>query len=521
MKKLVTAENMKQLDDLVINSFGIKASKLMENAGKGVADTVLKYEKDVNGKKITVICGKGNNGGDGLIAARHLIEAGANVSVYIIGLKTAVSKESKGALIKLERKYKKVRSVKNIENFNLDGTEIIIDAIFGTGFNSNPEGLFYDIIKAVNESPAKVYSVDIPSCVHGTTGCSEDIAVIADHTVTMAYPKIGLYINDGYTHSGIIDVVDIGFPPEIDEEILDTRMLLDISDAAGAYKKRDLMSDKKDFGKVFNFAGSLSMPGAAAMSSISALRSGTGLLKLGIPMNIAASISTVHPEIMTIPLGYSQPGYTSPVAEKDVFKGYRWCDACLVGPGLSVHPDTKKVVKKLISKFNGKPTVLDADALNVLSETPDMLKEFNENIVITPHNSEMARLCQTSKELFLLNRLELCAQKALEWKCYIVLKGTPTIIAYPNGKVLFHINKNPAMAVGGMGDVLAGILVSLIGQKVPVPQAINTAIYIHAIAANAATEETGDESLLPTDVIAKIPHAIKKIKEIEKQKEII
>ncbi|MFO7810157.1 MAG: NAD(P)H-hydrate dehydratase [Candidatus Delongbacteria bacterium] len=515
MKKLVTAENMKQLDDLAINTYGAKASELMENAGKGVFDTIVKYEGKVENKNFIVICGKGNNGGDGLIAARHLAKAKASVSVFILGPKTRISKGSKGALLKLERKYTKVKSLKKTDDLSLSKDDIVIDAIFGTGFNSNPEGIYYDVIKMINDSEAKVYSVDIPSCVHGTTGFTEDIAVTADHTVTMAYPKIGLYINDGYTHAGTVDVVDIGFPSEIDEEILGTRMLLETKDAFGAYKKRDLMCDKKDFGKVFNFSGSLSMPGAAAMSSIAALRSGCGLIKLGIPMNISASVSTLYPEIMSMPLGYSQPGYTSMSAEKDVVKGYRWCDACLAGPGLSVHPETKKVVKRLIQKFNGKPTVLDADSLNILSETPGTLKQFKPNIVLTPHNSEMARLCQTSKELFLLNRLEICAQKALEWNCFIVLKGTPTIVAFPDGKVLIHTNKNPAMAVGGMGDVLSGILVSLLGQGIDMPKAICAAIYIHAVSAERATEVSGEVSLLPTDLIKEIPATIKYLKELE------
>jgi NAD(P)H-hydrate epimerase len=518
MRKLVTAEIMKQLDKIVISNFGIKASKLMENAGKGVFDTIAKYESNIKQASFTVVCGKGNNGGDGLYAAKELSDAGANVSVFILAKKTDLAEESKKALTKLSKAIKKIKFIEKAEEFELEKTSIVIDAIFGTGFNSNPEGLFYDVIKIINESPCKVYSVDIPSCVHGTTGNSEDIAVIADHTVTFAYPKIGLFINDGYSHSGIIDVVDIGFPPELDDEILDTRMLMDVTDAFGGYKKRDLMADKKDFGKIFNFAGSLSMPGAATLSSIAALRSGTGLLKLGIPMNISASVSTIYPEIMTIPLGYAQPGYTSLNAEKDVLKGYKWCDACLAGPGLSVHPETKKVVKKLIQKFEGKPTVLDADALNALSEMTDLFADFKSNIVITPHNSEMARLVGMSKELFLLNRLEIATQKAIEWKCYIVLKGTPTIVAYPSGKVLIYINKKPGMAVGGMGDVLAGILVSLLGQKVPTEQAINTAIYVHGLAADLALEKYGEHSLLPTDVVNEIHNAIKYITQLENNK---
>ncbi|MDY0017915.1 MAG: NAD(P)H-hydrate dehydratase [Candidatus Delongbacteria bacterium] len=517
MKKLVTAEIMKQLDKLSFEQYGIKPSALMENAGKCVFETVKKYEGSVEGKKVSVVCGKGNNGGDGLSAAFHLITDGADVTVTVLAGKDDISEESKEQLKKLSKKTKNINFISSADEFDLAGTDLVIDAIFGTGFNSNPEGLFYDVIKKINDSDCRVYSIDIPSCIHGTTGNAEDIAVFADNTITLGYPKIGLYINDGYLHSGAIDVVDIGLPKELDDEILDTRMLLEESDATGVYRKRSLTCEKKDFGKIFNFSGSLSMPGAAALSSLAALKAGCGLIKLGIPMNISASISTVYPEVMTIPLGYAQPGFTSMLAEKDVIKGYRWADALLVGPGLSVHPETKKVIKRLIQKFEpGKPVVLDADALNTLAEVPDLMNDLKADVIITPHNGEMARLCQTSKELFLLNRLEITVQKAIEWKCFIILKGTPTLIACPDGKVMININKNPGLAKGGTGDVLAGIVVSLLGQKISRDKAAVTALFVHSIAGQLATDKMGEASVLPSDLVAEIPAAVKYLSSLEK-----
>ncbi len=512
MKKLVTAEIMKQLDKLSAENYGIRSFTLMENAGKAVYENIMKYEGNCDKKKFAVVCGKGNNGGDGMIAAAHLAENGADVTVSVLAGKNDISEDSKEALKKLSKRTKNVNFIDSAADFILNGDEIILDAIFGTGFNSNPEGLFFEVIKKMNESPCRVYSIDIPSCIHGTTGNAEDIAVFADHTITLGYAKIGLYINDGYSHSGTVDVVDIGLPKELDDEILDTRLLMEESDAAGVYKKRPLTSEKKDFGKVFNFSGSLSMPGAAVMSSVAALRSGCGLVKLGIPMNISASVSTVYPEIMTIPLGYAQPGFTSMIAEKDVMKGYRWGDAVLIGPGLSVHPETKKVIKKLIQKLEpSKPCVLDADALNTLAESPEMMEDFNSSIILTPHNGEMARICQMSKEIFLLSRLEITTQKAMAWKCYIVLKGAPTIVACPDGKVLIHVNKNPGMATGGMGDVLSGILAGLLGQKVPADKAVIAGLFVHSSAARSATDKYGEASVLPSDVLSEVPAAVKRI----------
>lgn len=513
MKKLVSTELMQKLDKFVVDEYKIKPITLMENAGKAVYDKILEVEGELKDKKITIICGKGNNGGDGLIVAENLIENGVTPTVYVLAKKTALTGEMKKIITKISKKLK-INFISKYKEDIFNDIDIIVDAILGTGFNANPEGLFFDIMKNINESSAKVYSVDIPSGIHGTTGNAEDICVNADYTITMAYAKIGLYINDGYNSSGEVSVADIGFPKEVEDEIIETCLLSEEKDIKNLFKKRYLTCDKKEFGKVFNFAGSLSMPGAAILSSTAALRTGTGLLKLGIPMNISAVVSTIHPEIMTLPLAYTQPGYVSVNAEKDVLKGIKWGDALLAGPGLHVHPETKKIARRFFQKIEGKPTVLDADALNIIAETPDALENLFENTILTPHNSEMSRLVGISKELLILERLEILAKKSLEWGCHIVLKGTPTLIAKPDGTIYIHINKNPGMAVGGMGDVLSGIIVSLLGQKYEPFDAINLALNIQSVAAKFALEKYGEVSMLPSDLIKEIPNAIKYIKNL-------
>lgn len=514
MRKLVTAEMMKRLDEIAVAQYGVKAQDLIANAGQAVAEKIIQFEETVKKKKIIVACGKGNNGADGLAAAEQLAKAGAEVYVYLLFAKTELSADMKKMVTKVGKAVKDIIHLTMYDGKVYNDADIIVDAIFGTGFNANPEGVFYDMIRNMNDSKAPVYSIDIPSGIHGTTGNKEDIAVSADYTFTLGFPKLGLYINDGYACSGEVHILDIGFPAELDDEIPDTKVLTEISDTKNILKKRPLMVDKKDFGKVFNFAGSLAMPGAAILSSVAAIRTGTGLLKLGIPMNISASISTIYPEVMTIPLAYAQPGYTSINAEKEVLKGHKWGDACLVGPGLSVHPETKKVAKKLFSKPAEKPMVIDADGLNMLAESPELFTYMSEDIVLTPHNSEMARLVGVSKELLLLDRIDMVVKKAQEWNCFIVLKGTPTLIAQPDGKLHIHVNKNPGMAVGGMGDVLSGILVSLLGQRIDVLKSIYMALYIHSVAADIATKEIGEVSLLPSDVVKEIPKAIKYIQSL-------
>jgi len=324
MKKLVTAEMMQKIDELVVNEHGVKALTLMNNAGSRVFEKIAEYEENLKDLNVTVVAGKGNNGGDGFVVAEHLNKLGCNVNVIVLAKKTELKGDSKKVYTKLSKSLKNIKFISKNDVTFFVNTDLIVDAIFGTGFNANPEGVFYEIIKGMNESGAKIYSIDIPSGVHGTTGNSEDIAIKADYTITLGFPKIGLYINEGYTNSGIVDTVQIGLPKEVEDEVQDLRTLYELQDVKGLIKDRSLLVNKKDFGKVFNFAGSLGMPGAAVLSSMAALRTGTGLLKLGIPMNVSAQISTIHPEIMTLPLAYAQPGHTSINAERDVLKGYKW-----------------------------------------------------------------------------------------------------------------------------------------------------------------------------------------------------
>ncbi len=508
MKKLVTAEMMRKLEEFAIKEYKIDVMDLMNNAGAKVAEKILLEEKNIEKKKIVVFCGKGNNGGDGLVAAENLLKKKLNVEIYFLCLRTQLSDITKQVFSRMEKFHKKIHFIKAYHEKYLKNCDIIVDAIFGTGFNANPEGLFFETMEGINNSSATVYAVDIPSGLHGTTGSKEDIAVYADYTITFAYAKIGLFIRDGYSHSGEVEITSIGFPKELDEEVPDSTSLIEDDDCSDLLTKRPLVCDKKDFGKVFNFAGSLAMPGAAVLSSLAALRTGCGLLRLGVPMNISAAISVTYPEIMNIPLSYTQPGFTSVGAEKEILKGYKWGDAILVGPGLHVYSETKKIVKKLFVKLFGKPLVLDADALNILSENVDFFEKMGEECVITPHNSEMSRLANMEKEFLMLDRLDIASAKAKEWGCFVVLKGTPTIVATPRGEVKIYVHKMPAMATGGMGDVLSGIIVSLMAQGYKVIDAIVLGLNIHKCASKLALAKKNERSLLASDLVSEISNAL-------------
>ena len=467
-------------------------------------------------KKVTIICGKGRNGLSGLAIAEFLLksEYSKNVSVLYFDKKSALSSQAKKINIAVSRQTENVCFIKQIKLEEIGDSDLVVDALFGTGFNKNPEEIFFDAIKAVNDSKAVVVSIDTPSGIHGTTGYAEDISVHADYTLTAEYSKIGLYLNDGYENSGEIFPIQSEVHKDLDEQFETKVKLIEGTDDLSKIRKRKLHSVKKDYGKVFNFSGSIVRPGSAILSSLAALRSGAGLLKLGTPMNICTSLAAVHPEIMNLPLAYNQPGYTSSAAEKEIMKGYKWSDAVLIGPGISVHTETRNVTKSILAKIEkGKPLVLDDDALNIIYETLDLIKGVKAPIILTPQAGEMSRLAGTTREIMMLDCINLVPKKAKEWGCYIVYKGTPTIVADPNGNVEIFINKNPALATQGTGAVLSGILVSLLGQGFEILEAIRLALAVFREVGFRAVEKFGENTMLAEDLLNELPHAIRKFEE--------
>ena len=509
MKKLINVSTMKKLTALGMEKYNLKSIDVSNSGGEEYYQRLNKIEADLKQKKVAVFCGKGNNGTMGFSLAAQMVKDEMDVTIYLPFKKTEISKSSKTILTKLSKTFKNVVQIKQYDEELLEGVDIVIDALFGTGFNSNPDGLFYELIKGMNTSKAKVVSLDLPSGIHGSTGNEEDISVLADVTMTIGFAKIGLFVNDGFEHSGQIEIIETEMTKSVEEEVIANWYAVELEDVKKVFPKRQLTVNKKDFGKVFNFSGSLATSGDAILSSMAALRTGTGLLKLGIPMNISADISAHYPEIMTIPLPYSQPGFSSLNAEREILKGYKWCDAVLAGPGLSVYPETKEVLKRLISKMDGKPAVLDGDALNIIQDSMDTLKDASKDLVITPKTGEFARLCNTSREHVMFDGVSLVSSKAKEWECYVIYKGFPTLIGLPNGDVHILSKKNTVVNTEGAESVFSGILVSLMGQEMETVDAIHLGTYIYSIASEMAIKECGMISVLASDIVNKIPEAIK------------
>lgn len=516
MQKLVDVELSNKLYDYVLSEMSINPLDYARMLAKSYGEVILEKFKSFKESKISIICGKGNNGLSGLAIAEALLKSDFSDKIEILFFekKSTQSSMAKKINISLARLTDKVSFFKQIDIDSVLESDLIIDALFGTGFNKNPEDIYFNIIDKINKSKAKVISVDLPSGIHGTTGYREDISVHADYTLTSEFSKIGLYLNDGYENAGEISPVRSEIFNDLDEQFETMIKLIDSPEDAGKIKKRKLHSVKKDYGKIFNFSGSIVRPGSAILSSLAALRTGAGLLKLGMPMNICTSLAAVHPEIMNLPLAYNQPGYTSTAAEKEIMKGYKWSDAVLIGPGISVHTETRNVTKSVLTKIEkGKPLILDDDALNIIYETLDLIKGVDAPVILTPQAGEMSRLAGTTREIMMLDCINIVPKKAKEWGCYILYKGTPTIIADPNGKVEIFINKNPGLATQGTGAILSGILVSLLGQGIEVEKAIRMAMFIFREAGFKAVEKFSLNTMLAEDLLTEIPSAVRKFEE--------
>ncbi|MGD9162934.1 MAG: NAD(P)H-hydrate dehydratase [Desulfobacteraceae bacterium] len=510
--RLVTASEMREMDSMTINEAGIPGVVLMENAARSATRVFLDHFNPSEGSSIVIICGKGNNGGDGYVMARHLHEKGMIVTVGITGEKSAISGD---ALVNL----------KIIEKLGLEITEItddealqalqdkliecsyIIDGLLGTGLNSSVRGIYKKVIEIVNLSGKPVMSIDIPSGLNADTGQIMGVSVRADLTVTFGFPKPGQLVYPGAEVVGRLVNIDIGIPGLISNRFESSHRLIGPEDFIS-----DICIDKRDVhkgtrGHLLILAGSTGKTGAATLTAMGALRAGAGLVTVGVPESLNPIMECKLTEAMTVPLAETEEGTLSLKAEDDIFMLLSGKTALAIGPGLSTNPETVKLVCKIIKKCE-LPVVIDADALNALSMTPGSLEFLDEKKILTPHPGEMGRLTGLETREIQANRLKISREFTQKWHSHLVLKGAGTIVADPKG--VLHINPtgNPALATGGTGDVLTGIISGLLARGLSEIKASTAGVYLHGLAADYFTEQNGESGLIATDLLDIIPFLI-------------
>ncbi len=510
MHTLVTADQMAKMDKSSINDYNIPGVVLMENAGRGVFSLVSDYLTP-GYDPVWIYCGVGNNGGDGFVVARHLINAGYQVRVFVLGDRDKIKGDALTHLEIIEKMGQAIDFIKELPKTEPRPPQLIVDAMLGTGVKGTLRGLYEKAAEQINDLHVPVIAVDIPTGVNADTGQVQGAAVHATVTATMALKKRGLLFSPGREYTGDIVIIDIGMPQElistmsshVFEPGLDEIRLLLPQRSPDAYKNR--------VGTVAVIAGSQGLTGAASLSSMSALRSGAGLVYLCAPSSLDAIFESKLTEVITWPFDDAGSGYLHIDHLELILNHVQQQTVVALGPGLGQHTRTGELVYQLLNKLD-LPMVLDADGLNLSAQNLDPMINYRGEMIITPHPGEMARLVDKSPQEVLEMRFDL-PRFAKEWNKVIIFKGGPTLIALPSGELYINPTGNAGLATGGAGDVLTGILVGLLAQGLSAADAAVAGVFLHGLAADIAVQEKSMYALIASDVMEALPAAFLEVVE--------
>jgi hydroxyethylthiazole kinase-like uncharacterized protein yjeF len=507
--KIVSAAEMRSIDRATSESFGVPSLTLMENAGTAVSEHVISQYPSA--QKVVVICGKGNNGGDGFVAARRLHERGRSVGVILL----ADPSELRGdAAAMFEKLPISALSVKSEEELNservrsLMQADLCVDAILGTGFTPPVAGLYATAIDIINRRRSAVVAVDIPSGADAdATGPQQGTIARADSIVTFTAPRPA-HIFSALTNGPTV-VAPIGSP---DEAIVSSLQLNVITprDFSSMIARRRADSNKGLYGHVLVIGGSVGKAGAAAMAGMAALRAGAGLSTVATAKSALATVAGYHPEVMTEPLPETEAGTIATEAGVRISELLKSMTVAAVGPGISRDPHTATLVRSLVA-HQTVPMVLDADGLNAFEGRAGELSGKGKTLVITPHPGEMARLASCSVADVQKDRLGVARKFAHDHDLTVVLKGNRTLVVQPDGEAWVNTTGNPGMSTGGTGDILTGMVAAMIGQSPKQPlQAVCAAVYLHGLAGDVMVDAVGEHSMVATDLLQGIPAAFRR-----------
>ncbi len=509
---------MRSLDAHAIDDIGIPGMLLMENAALAVLQVMEERYDDLEELRIAVVCGPGNNGGDGFALARQLQLRSVEVDVYLISDPAKLTGDAKSNFQILKRLAIPIaRLDKNSEGVSFEDYDLIVDAIFGTGTARAHEGVAKDTVNAINDSGTPVIAIDLPSGVEGSSGDTPGEAVVATVTVALAQAKVGHFFPPGRDHCGDIIVSPISIPePAEDRFRFDFVVPMD-DDVAELLPIRARDAHKGDFGKLLIVAGSRGMSGAARLAAAAAYRSGVGLVKVACPESIRAEVAAGVPEATTLGLPETVNGTISESAVEVLKLWLDWPDVLAVGSGIGRDEETAEFLKSLFSLYRAMRMVLDADALNLIADA-GLHKSLPPQSILTPHAGEFVRLakCDTSFKFedspIFADRVAAGQALSNHWQLPIVLKGSPTVVVGEQPAIV-NPTGNPGLATGGTGDVLTGIVASLAAQGLDNIEAGWVGAFLHGRSADLAVHEIGQASLVATDVIRYLPAAFRSLAE--------
>jgi len=509
-----TAAEMRALDARAIRDLGIPGPRLMDAAGSGAAALVARWLAPIRKRSVVVVCGKGNNGGDGFVVARRLRARGAAVRVFLVGRRGDVRDDAADALGRWRGRIEEIGGEAALGGLAraLDRADVVVDALLGTGLTGPARGLVAAAVEAINragQAGVPIIALDVPSGLGSDHGALLGATVRATHTVTFAGLKRSLLLHPAAAHAGAVEIVDIGVPADEVRRGIGT-WRLEAADARRCFPAREPDAHKGRFGHLLIVAGSLGKTGAAVLAGRAALRSGVGLCTIAVPASQQPIVATQAPEYMTEALPETSARTLSLAAKDRLLELAGRMDAVALGPGLSLDPETQELARALIRDLD-RPMVVDADALSALAGHLDLLRRAAGPRALTPHPGEMARMAGTSIEVAQADRVEGARAFAREHGVALALKGAGTVIAGPDGHVAINPTGNPGMAKGGSGDVLTGIVGALLARELDTVTALEAGGYLHGLAGDVAARERGEYAMIASDIIESLPVALREL----------
>ena len=520
--KIVTAAEMRRIEDRS-EAMSVSKDALMERAGLETARYIRRVCAPLVGVPVVVLVGPGNNGGDGLVVARHLHRWGARVSVYICrdrrtpdpkldivnGLGTPVF------AVSADEGLARLRSL-------LNTVHVVVDAVLGIGRLRPLEGTVRDILLMLAEARAArpdltVLAVDVPSGMDGDSGDADPACPPVDITLSMGYPKVGHYAYDATARIGKLDVVEIGLPGGVDDDVALSLMTGDNIRPMLPVRPSD--AHKGSFGRTMVVAGSLNYIGAAYLAGSAATRVGSGLVTIALPASIQMAVAGKATEPTYLPLAESSPGVALPSSADDVLGALGDYNGLLIGCGMGQAAGMQGFVEAVLYSGGSStetmlpPTVVDADGLNTLARTANWWERFTDPVILTPHPGEMARLTGTSTGQVQADRIGIAVESAARWNKIVVLKGAHTVVAYPDGRAMLSPFSNPGLATAGTGDVLAGSIAGLLSQGVSPEDAAALGVYLHGMAGESVRGRLGDTGMVASDLLPELPLTIRALRE--------
>ena len=521
--RVLDTTQMRAADRATIDEVGIPSLALMENAGHHVVEAMASFFDDLARRRVSVLCGSGSNGGDGLVVARTLHEQGTDVVVFLFVQAANIRGDVRTNLDAVNRLGVEVVEVPDGDAWSHHRAhalerDLVVDALFGTGLSRPLAGMWETVVENANAASVPIVSIDIPSGLSSESYTPIGPAIEATVTVTLSAPKLPLVLMPGAAYAGDLVIADIGIPGEVIAglggpvlDVLAPEVIREL------LPNRDDEAHKGDFGRVLIVAGSVGKTGAACLAGRGALRSGAGLVTVATPRSCVPTVAAGAPEYMTLPLVEMSDGSVAAEALQSVLGTP--CDVIAVGPGLGTGPGTVAFVRGLLAQ-SSVPLVLDADALNVCADGMDGLETRDGlDLVLTPHPGEMARLCGSSPETIQTDRVASVRRLATRHRAHVVLKGARTLVGTPDGRVSINLTGNAGMATGGTGDVLAGATAAWIAQLGETAAACRVAVYLHGLAGDLAAERFSEVAMTASDLIAELGQAVKETIDSEPQRD--